>query len=105
MVAFSSHVRMCGEGSTIHTPPTLFFFKWRSTCAHRFHSKGQDQSTVAQRAEMTMAQCSMTISRLARFLDWFPHYAWTDSIVSQLRLREMCVCVFMYELQPARLAE
>ena len=30
-----------------------FFFKRRLACAHYFHSLGQDQSTVAQRAEMT----------------------------------------------------
>ena len=33
--------------------PCLGFFKWRSANVHQFLSLGQDQSTVAQRAEMT----------------------------------------------------
>ena len=45
--------------------PTCVFFgfvflKWRLACAHYFHSVGQDQSAVAQRAEMTVAKCSLT---------------------------------------------
>ena len=31
------------------------FLKWRLACAHQFHSSGQDQSTVAQRAETEKA--------------------------------------------------
>ena len=36
----------------------FFFFKWRLACAH--YSVGQDQSTVAQRAETTVTECSLT---------------------------------------------
>ena len=36
------------------------FFKWRLARAIEFHSLGQDQSTVAQRAETTMAERSLT---------------------------------------------
>ena len=38
----------------------LFFSKWRLARAHKFHSLCQDQSTVAQRAETTVAECSLT---------------------------------------------
>ena len=33
-----------------------FFLKWRSAGTHQFHFSGQDQSTVAQWAEMTTAE-------------------------------------------------
>ena len=35
-------------------PTCTFFLKWRLGFAHGFHSSGQDQSTVAQRAEMSV---------------------------------------------------
>ena len=38
----------------------FFFLKWRLAHAHQFHSLGQDQSTVAQRAETTVTECSLT---------------------------------------------
>ena len=38
----------------------FFFPKWRLARAHLFHSLGQDQSTLAQRAETTVAECSLT---------------------------------------------
>ena len=38
----------------------FFFLKWRLARAHSFHSLCQDQSTVAQRAESTLAGCSLT---------------------------------------------
>ena len=62
VVAFSSRARILGECSTIHSPPALFFFffKWRLACAHYFLSLRQDQSTVAQRAKTTVAECSLT---------------------------------------------
>ena len=53
----------------------FFFFKWRSALAHQFHFLGQDQSTVAQRAETTVAECSLTSCVGARFPDRFPHYS------------------------------
>ena len=36
----------------------FFFFNWRSTRAHQFHFLGQEQSTVAQRVVMTVAEYS-----------------------------------------------
>ena len=38
----------------------FFFFKWRLARALFFHSLGQDQSTVAPRAESTVTECSLT---------------------------------------------
>ena len=35
-------------------------FKLRLARVHQFHSLCQDQSTVAQRAETTVAECSLT---------------------------------------------
>ena len=46
----------------------LFFLKWRLACTNWFHSLGQDQSTVAQRAETTMTECSLTSYVWAHFL-------------------------------------
>ena len=53
--------------STIHSPPALFFFKWRLAQTYLFHSLGQDQSTVAQRAEMTVTKCSLMSCVWAHF--------------------------------------
>ena len=39
--------------------PPPFFFKWRLAHTHLCHSLCQDQSTVAQWAEMTVAMCSV----------------------------------------------
>ena len=55
----------------------FFFLKWRLARAHKFHSLGQDQSTVAQRAETTVTEFSLTELRVSSFPDRFPHYAWT----------------------------
>ena len=73
MMAFSSVPNTVGEGSIIQSPPAvvvLLFFvvvvvvvffggvvMWRSARAHKFHFLGKDQSTVAQRAETTVAGC------------------------------------------------
>ena len=38
----------------------LFVFSWRLGREHLFNSLHQDQSTVAQRAETTMAKCPLT---------------------------------------------
>ena len=38
----------------------FFFLKLRLARAHYFHSLSQDQSTVAQQAETTVAECSLT---------------------------------------------
>ena len=73
MVAFSSLARILGECRTIHSPPVLFsfffsffFLKWRLARALYFHALGQDQSTVAQLAETTVAECSLTSCMWAR---------------------------------------
>ena len=60
-----------GKCSTIHSPPALFFFfflKCRLARTHLFRCLGQDQSTVAQRAETTVSECSSTSCLWARFL-------------------------------------
>ena len=44
-----------------------FFLKWRLARAHKFQSLCKDQSTVAQQAEMTVAECSLTSCVWARF--------------------------------------
>ena len=69
VVAFSSLARIFGECSTIHTTPMFvcFFLKWRLARAHEFQSLCKDQSTVAQQAEMTVAECSLTSCVWARF--------------------------------------
>ena len=85
----SSLARISGECSTIHSPPALFFFifffflKWGLARAHLFHSLVQDQSTVAQRAETTVAKCSPTSCVWARFLTG----CMDSGIVNPLRLR------------------
>ena len=62
VMAFSSRARISGECSTPHSPPELFFFflMGRLARAHLFHSLGQDQPTVAQRAETTVTESSLT---------------------------------------------
>ena len=62
VVAFSSHTRILGECSTIHSLPELFFFSSEVEISLRtlISFFGQDQSTVAQRAEMTAIECSLT---------------------------------------------
>ena len=44
------------------------FFKWRLVRAHLFHSLGKDQSTLAQRTEPTVAECTLRSCVRARFL-------------------------------------
>ena len=44
---------------TVYSTPALLFLKWKLGRTHYFHSLGQAQSTVAQRAETTMAECSL----------------------------------------------
>ena len=52
----------------------FFFFEWRLGRAHLFHSLGQDQSTVAQRAEAAVFPDEL---RVSSFPDRSPHYACT----------------------------
>ena len=64
VVAFSSLRGFLGQGSAIHSSPMFFLlFKCRSARAHEFHSLRQYRSTVAQRAETTVAECSLTVAR------------------------------------------
>ena len=51
----------------IHFPPALFFFTRRLARAHLFNSLRKDQSTLAQRAQTTVAECSLTKCVWARF--------------------------------------
>ena len=44
---------------------------------YQFHSLGQDQSTVAQRVEMTMDEHFLTCCMCTYFPERFQHYAWT----------------------------
>ena len=51
-VCSSSLAMISGACSAVHSPPAFFFFlKWRLGPTDLFHSLGQDQSTVSQRAE------------------------------------------------------
>ena len=83
VVAFSSLARISGECSTIYSPTARFFFSSSSffeveigSGALILYSVGQDQSTVGQRAETTVAECSLTGSlHVSSFSNRFPHYA------------------------------
>ena len=92
-----------------HSPPAvvvfLFFLMWRLSRAHQFHSAGQGQSTVSQRAEATVGECS-----LGRQVACEPVFVigchTPDSTVSPLRLHLVkCVCVFICNRSPALLVE
>ena len=50
---------------------------WHPFSAPEMHILCQDQSTVAQQAEATVAECSRTSVHVSAFPDRFPHYAWT----------------------------
>ena len=69
LVAFSLCTRIFGECSTVYSPPALFSFS--SEVEISLHKLiplfGQDQSMVAQRAEMTVTECSLTESRVSLF--------------------------------------
>ena len=57
-------------------PVCAFSSQRRSACTHQFHLLRQDQSTVAQWAEMTMDECSLTSCMWACFPNVFQHYVW-----------------------------
>ena len=64
-VASPSRARILGECSTIQFPPALFFFSFFFFSEVEISSRtliplfGHHQSTVAQRAETTVAECSL----------------------------------------------
>ena len=84
----------------------FFFFQWRSARAHWFHSSCQGQSTVALRAETTVAECSLTSCLWARFqIGSHTMPGQLSGIASPLRLRWIeGVCVFRCNLPPCTLA-
>ena len=61
VVAFSSLARIWGECSTTHSPPALFFpfFLVEISLRALIPLSTPGQSTLAQRAEMTVAECSL----------------------------------------------
>ena len=82
----------------------FFFLKWRSARAYLFLSLGQDRSTVALWAEMTVAVCSLTSWVWAGFPE-VPKLC-LDSIVSPLKLHWVKgVCMFRCNLPTALLTE
>ena len=98
------------EGPVIHFPCALFvFFQRRSACTHHFHFLSQDQSTVAQRAGMILAQYNYNsvklhmlshlnlaeqITQLSQKLDRFggmTHHVSTKHSLTQLNTTEYFV--------------
>ena len=78
VVTLSSFARIFGR-MLYHSFPAcafFFFFKWRSARAHKFHSLCQHQSTMAQRAETTVAECSLTSCVWIRFRIGFRTMPW-----------------------------
>ena len=69
VVAFSSDARIMGEGSTVHSPHSLFFFFFKeiSLRAPLALSQAEDQSTVAQRSETTVDERSHDELRVNSF--------------------------------------
>ena len=61
VVAVSQACKEFGEKFDNSFPASTFFvvLKWKSACAYQFHFSGQNQSTVAQRAETIVAKCSL----------------------------------------------
>ena len=55
-------------GRIIHSSPALFFFLVEVSSRTLIPLFGQDQSTVAQRAETTVTECSLASHVWARFL-------------------------------------
>ena len=71
-------------------PASVFFFffsKLRLACANSFHSIGQDQSTVAQRAETTVTKRSlMSCVRSCVLIDSHSYVFWNQSTTQQPNL-------------------
>ena len=70
-------MRCLGEGSTFILCLCLFFLKSTYVRVHQSHFLGQDQSTVAEQAETTVAECFLVSCVCARYPDRFPHCACT----------------------------
>ena len=88
--------------------PRIFFLKRRIACLarlHCFHSLGQNQFTVAQRAGTTVAECFLTSCVCARFL--IGSHATPGQRHSQPAPTSLghCICMFRCNLLPALLAE
>ena len=99
-IALSLLAKILGERLIIHSPLRFFFF-WSADQIVQFHSLCQDQSTVAQWAETTLAKCSLTSCLWAHFQIGFqsgivspPWLCWVKG-----------VCVFRCNLPPAPEAE
>ena len=73
----------------------FFLSKWRSARAYRFHSLGQDQSTVTNRAETTVAEWLPDKLRVSSFPDRFPHCTRTaaQSAHSDFVGSRVCACL------------
>ena len=57
----------------------FFFFKWKSARAYQFHFLGQNPSTVAQRAERTVAETAVNLT--SKHIDIQPvrfHYSYCN---------------------------
>ena len=81
------------------------FLKWRLAYGYYFHSLGQDQSTVAQRAETTVTECSLTSCEWARFLigsHTMPGQRHSQPTPTSL---DQSVCMFRCNLPSSLLAE
>ena len=101
LAAFSLLARIWREDPMSHSlpAPVFFFFffggvvKWRSSYAHLSHSLGQDQSTVAQQAEMTCDKHSLMSCTWVHFPDKFPYYARQHSQPTPILLGQLCLHV------------
>ena len=104
VVASSSLAKIMGECLTTHSLPSLFvLLKWRLAHVHQFHSLGQDKSTVAQRAETTVAKCSLTSCMWVCFR--IGSHIMPGQQHSQPSWTSLGVCMFRCYLPPALLAE
>ena len=72
--------------------PAPFFLKSRSVRAHQSDFSGQDQSTVAEQAETTVAECFLMSCVRAPYPDMFPHCACTAASSSNPDFVESRVC-------------
>ena len=104
-MAFSSHARIWGECSTIHSLPVPFFLSFEVEISlSTFLYLCQDQSTVAQRAETTVAEWSLTSCMWARS-GQVPTLCLDSGIFSPHQLRwDKGVCMFRCYLSSSLLA-